>query len=385
MSYQIVWRGVVHDSTGYARAARESCLALDALGCDVKIEPMNLGTSPAGLAMDAIERIQTLINKPLSNGKKVLIFHHPPFLCDPAVERKVYDKLILNTLWETTKLPATWFPNVTRFDRIIAPSTWIKSVMQANNVTTPIDIAMFGTDTGVFAVEDGKMILQMSEEFKFLSVGTWQHRKGFDLLLRAFWEEFRAWEGVCLILKTYLAADNGWANMKIRESIRKMRQHGTFTDAAPVYVTTEDLNDAELVTLYNACDSMVLPSRGEGVGLPYLEAMRRGKPVVAVNYGGQEDFLTPENCYLVDHCIVPVPVTTAPAGCIAPHPANLYGPGMMWAEADIASLRQQMRMVFTDRDASRAKGEKGKLDTEQLTWAASAQAIKGAVEAALES
>jgi phosphatidylinositol alpha-1,6-mannosyltransferase len=42
------------------------------------------------------------------------------------------------------------------------------------------------------------------------------------------------------------------------------------------------VSDAELRGWYQACDCFVMPSGGEGFGLAYLEAMREGKPCIAL-------------------------------------------------------------------------------------------------------
>lgn len=62
----------------------------------------------------------------------------------------------------------------------------------------------------------------------------------------------------------------------------------------------------ELGAWYSACEIFALPSRGEGFGLVYLEAMAYGKPVVAGAHGGApeivEDGVTG---YLVPHGDLP--------------------------------------------------------------------------------
>jgi glycosyltransferase involved in cell wall biosynthesis len=47
---------------------------------------------------------------------------------------------------------------------------------------------------------------------------------------------------------------------------------------------------AALNVLYNAMDAMVFPSGGEGFGMPVLEAMAAGTPIIYTNYSGHADF-----------------------------------------------------------------------------------------------
>jgi glycosyltransferase involved in cell wall biosynthesis len=45
------------------------------------------------------------------------------------------------------------------------------------------------------------------------------------------------------------------------------------------------------VSLYRSVDAFVLPSRGEGWGRPYMEAMSMGLPVIATNWSGPTEFV----------------------------------------------------------------------------------------------
>lgn len=61
------------------------------------------------------------------------------------------------------------------------------------------------------------------------------------------------------------------------------------------------LSEHELVTCYRRCTLFAMPSRGEGFGLVYLEAMALGKPVVGPNYGAPAEFIrNNEHGLLVD-------------------------------------------------------------------------------------
>ena len=58
------------------------------------------------------------------------------------------------------------------------------------------------------------------------------------------------------------------------------------------------LNEDEYDRLWERCSVYVSPSRGEGLGMTVLEAMGRGKPIVAVGYGAHTEFCG------VDHSIM---------------------------------------------------------------------------------
>jgi len=62
------------------------------------------------------------------------------------------------------------------------------------------------------------------------------------------------------------------------------------------------LHTAELAACYAACEIFALPSRGEGFGLVYLEAMACGKPVIGGMHGGAPELIQDGvTGYLVPH------------------------------------------------------------------------------------
>eukprot|EP01138_Halocafeteria_seosinensis_P013517 gb/GECG01013805.1/.p1 GENE.gb/GECG01013805.1/~~gb/GECG01013805.1/.p1 ORF type:complete len:439 (+),score=33.89 gb/GECG01013805.1/:1-1317(+) len=57
----------------------------------------------------------------------------------------------------------------------------------------------------------------------------------------------------------------------------------------------------DLPKVYRSVDALVAPSRGEGWGRPHSEAMAMGVPVVATNWSGPTEFMTPSNSYLLPY------------------------------------------------------------------------------------
>ena len=60
---------------------------------------------------------------------------------------------------------------------------------------------------------------------------------------------------------------------------------------------SETLSKEGIRSLIESCDCFVLPTRGEGWGLPIVEAMAMEKAVIATNHSGPSAFLTKNNSY----------------------------------------------------------------------------------------
>ncbi len=52
--------------------------------------------------------------------------------------------------------------------------------------------------------------------------------------------------------------------------------------------------------IYRAAHVFVLPSRGESIGLPPLEASMCGLPVIMTNCSGQQTYLREDNSYMIE-------------------------------------------------------------------------------------
>ncbi|HEY6386390.1 MAG TPA: glycosyltransferase family 4 protein [Candidatus Acidoferrum sp.] len=126
-----------------------------------------------------------------------------------------------------------------------------------------------------------------------LTVGRWlanERYKGMDTLITALPRLLTRWPELQLV-----AVGDGDDRVWLEELAEKngVNRHVHFLSG---------LSFQELSSCYEACEMFALPSRGEGFGLVYLEAMARGKPVIGGAHGGApeviEDGVTG---YLVPH------------------------------------------------------------------------------------
>ena len=127
----------------------------------------------------------------------------------------------------------------------------------------------------------------------------------------------------------------------------------------PIILLPGLIPNQDVPRLYASADCFVLPTRGEGWGRPYTEALSSEMPVIGTRWSGQTDFLTDENSYLIDYREVPTPPDVD---------VEIFA-GHRWAEPDVDHCRALMRHVFNHRDEAKAKARRGRRDiVEKHDW-----------------
>jgi glycosyltransferase involved in cell wall biosynthesis len=121
--------------------------------------------------------------------------------------------------------------------------------------------------------EEVRRRLGVGDDF-LLTVGTLEPRKNLGVLIDAFAEVARA--RPLRKTKLVIAGGRGWLSGPLFSAIERspVRQR---------IVLTDYLHDEELRALYASCQAFIYPSLYEGFGLPPLEAMACGAPVIVSN------------------------------------------------------------------------------------------------------
>jgi len=92
--------------------------------------------------------------------------------------------------------------------------------------------------------------------------------------------------------------------------------------------------------MYKYANAFVLPSRGEGCGIPYMEAMACGLPVICPSRGGQTD-------YINDNIAVTINSKLVKASRM-PHNPN-YNEDMLWINCDVNDLADKMMNLVVNQ------------------------------------
>ena len=131
----------------------------------------------------------------------------------------------------------------------------------------------------------------------FPSIFKWEFRKAPEILVQAYLEEFTSQDNVLLLILTY-------DTTVLRVAVPHMEYEYSFKqaekDRPKMWFSLDKFSDSEILSLYKSADCFVLPSRGEGWGRPYVEAMSMALPVIATNWSGQTEFMNEQNSYLLE-------------------------------------------------------------------------------------
>ncbi len=350
----IMWQAPLRDPSGYADEARHFLFALASAGMQVSARAVRWSDRVAVLSATRERLLQQLLSRPaLPGGVNVCHILAPCFRRDPQARFHVG-----RTMFETDRLPAGWVEACNQMDAIWVPGAFnLETFARAGVRREKLAIVPGAIDLAPYDPNCAPLKIAGARGFNFLSVFDWTLRKGWDLLIRAFVEEFRPEEDVALLLKTHSSLGyTGQQMMGFIASYLVETLHRDPNRIPDIVVQDANVPDTRMPNLYRAADCYVMPSRGEGWGRPYMEAMAMGLPVIATAWGGQTAFMNAENSYPLDYTLVDVPE-------VAWQETPTYQ-GHRWAEPSCAHLRQLLRRAFEDRAEGRLLGQRARAHLE---------------------
>lgn len=324
---RLIWSCSYAAANGYGMVAENVVKALLHAGINVK--------NPKGIAGDLLsggeyvdESVMKTLNQVIKPDTIEIQHCQPHQFVETIVQRKwIY------TMFETTHTPKKWIDIMNRKTEVVlTPSSWLVDIWKEQGLTRPIEVFGHGVDVNYYHY----MERPEREIFTFLHYGMLSTRKGSDLVAQAFQDEFRGDKNVRLYLK-----------------------HNTPMFPVPLhipnvqYVSATFSKPQMIGMLFNA-DCLLFPSRGEGFGLPVIEAMSTGLPVITTNWSGMKDFTTPEDTLLLKHRLIP-------AYAFKKLYESDYEPAEdagAWADPDYDDLRQKMRWAVDHRAELKEMGRK---------------------------
>jgi glycosyltransferase involved in cell wall biosynthesis len=208
-----------------------------------------------------------------------------------------------------------------------------------------LDVAVPGVSDQFHPVEPSQIAafrarLKLPDRFIFY-LGTLEPRKNLETLLRAYAGLPQRSE-----VKLVLAGGKGWQTEQIFALIAQLGINGD--TLLPGYISGEDLP-----LWYNAAEIFAYPSVYEGFGIPVLEAMKCGVPVVVSNTTSLPEVAGPDSILLPPF--------------------------------EVEAWRDALASLLTNRDKRVQLSEIGRIHAQSFTWHNTARRIVESYRRALQS
>jgi glycosyltransferase involved in cell wall biosynthesis len=310
---ELLWRSPLNAYRGFGLVGRQLLLAAARAGIDVTlaVPPPRGDPLPSAFPVDG-------------RAAACLGFS---FEYHPRPDPLPVERLAVASAWEGTRVPRERVAAINARAVLLAvPCAQNRDCFRESGVRAPILVLPHGVDPARFPLLD--RVRAGDEPYTFGTVGALSARKGIDVLVRAFLEEFAPREPARLILKS---VDE--VTVETRGDPR-------------IHVLTGFATHDALLGLLRALDAFVLPSRAEGFGLCGLEAMATGLPTIATAWSGPADYLDPADG-------LPLRFRLVDAAGTKSNGVRYFGE---WAEPDREHLRQLLRWLYEHREEGKRMG-----------------------------
>jgi glycosyltransferase involved in cell wall biosynthesis len=254
--------------------------------------------------------------------------------------------------FEVDKLRPTAVALLNQVDAVASASEWKDEILRKNGVTTRLFRAYQGVDTEVFKPLAARGVnLPQESMYKFLALGKFEVRKGHPELVEAFKMAFPTEKDVIL----YMMVHNPFMGpgTQVVEGVIKDLAKG---DPRVRFLQPVQAHSDVAATI-NSIDCGVFPTRGEGWGIPVLECLSCGKPVIATFITSHKEFLDHDVAYEV-----------ATDGLVTANDGMFFHGFGRWYEPNVKSIADQMRKAYDSKWRENPKGREKAL---QFPWSRS--------------
>ena len=201
---------------------------------------------------------------------------------------------------ETDKCNPVWGSvHCNKMDKIIVPSNHTKKCFENSaTISTPIHVVPEAYFSELKEdPEDLDIILPT--DFNFLTVGILTghspetDRKNLFYLIKWFVEEFKENQDVGLVIKTSRGRETTIDRSITLKMLSKLLTELGHKGTPKIHLLHGNMNRKEMNSLYkhSQIKGFISATRGEGFGLPMLEASIAGLPVLATNWSAHTEFL----------------------------------------------------------------------------------------------
>jgi glycosyltransferase involved in cell wall biosynthesis len=248
---------------------------------------------------------------------------------------------------ETDVCHPDWIHACNKMDMVIVPSNHTANCLRASGqLSKPLHVVPESFCGEILEVgqEDVSALPTLNTKFNFLVFGQFtgdnpfNDRKNLFFTLKWLFESFKDDPDVGIILKTNVGRNTMIDKRRTHDIVNAIKNECRKGSAFPkIHVLHGELNNKEVAALYRhpQVKALVTATRGEGYGLPILEAAASGLPIIATGWSGHTDFLNHGKYINLDYQLSNVHASRIDG--------SIFVPNSKWAEVKEEDFKKKVK------------------------------------------
>ena len=280
------------------------------------------------------------------------ILHCPDFLIPPTLNKNIVLTIHDLSFIRFPQFNFSWF--IEKYSKEVKKNAKLAKKILADSQSTKDDIVNFfkinpnkvevtylSADSFFKKLPSREVRKEILKKYKIdkkyiLSVGTIEPRKNFTALIKAF--SIARAENPNFNYKLVIVGRTGWKS----EATYKERDMSQYKKDI---LFLGRVSDEDLLQIYNQAELFVFPSIFEGFGLPALEAMSCGLPIIASNCASLKEIVG--------------------------------SAGIFVSPTNIKQMQKHILAIVKDKNLKEELGEKSLAQAKKFTWVKTAQKTLG--------
>ena len=341
---KVIVRGPLLSKSGYGEHTRQVFKWAISRGHEVKCQVLNWGITPWFLDRNDLDGLIGQImdrSTPFEEIADLSLQVQLPNEWDAQIAKI---NVGITAGIETDKCNPEWKTACNKMTHVIVPSKFAShSLTNGGGITTPISVVPEAYNLEIDRENTALDLPEINTNFNFLLFGQItafdldSDRKNIFHTVKWFCEEFADDKNVGLIIKSNLGTNCIFHRKQLVSIFQKLLSEVRKGEFPKIYLLNGDMSASEVAGLMNSrkVKSMVSFTRGEGYGLPLIDAAAAGLPIVATNWSGHLEFLSKGHFSKVEYDLVPVSDKKIDG--------SLFIQGARWAQVREADAKKRMR------------------------------------------